>query len=37
MDADGDFMVTWASQNQDGTGYGMFAQRYHAAGGTAGG
>jgi hypothetical protein len=28
MDADGDFVVTWQSENQDGSGYGIYAQRY---------
>ena len=28
MDADGDFVVTWESNNQDGSGYGVYAQRY---------
>jgi hypothetical protein len=32
MDNDGDFVVTWQSQNQDGSGYGIFAQRYTRAG-----
>ncbi|HUQ72672.1 MAG TPA: cadherin domain-containing protein [Planctomycetaceae bacterium] len=32
MDADGDFVVTWQSQDQDGDGFGIFAQRYNAAG-----
>src|SRR5439155_541373 len=32
MDAAGDFVVTWSSQGQDGNGYGIFAQRYNAAG-----
>ncbi|MBI1347830.1 hypothetical protein GC163_16260 [bacterium] len=32
MDADGDFVVTWSSLNQDGSNYGIFAQRYNAAG-----
>ena len=31
-DADGDFVVTWASLGQDGIGYGIFARRYDAAG-----
>jgi len=32
MDADGDFVVTWSGYGQDGDGYGIFAQRYNAAG-----
>ncbi len=36
MDADGDFVVTWRSSNQDGSGYGIYAQRYNATGVTQG-
>ncbi len=32
MDADGDFVVAWMSNGQDGSGYGIYAQRYTAAG-----
>ncbi len=32
MDADGDFVITWSSSAQDGSGYGVYAQRYNAAG-----
>lgn len=32
MDADGDFVVTWQSNVQDGSNYGIYAQRYNAAG-----
>ncbi len=32
MDADGDFVVVWASYGQDGDGWGVFAQRYNASG-----
>jgi len=32
MDADGDFVITWTSQNQDGSGTGVFAQRYDSSG-----
>ena len=32
MDAAGDFVVTWASFGQDGSGYGIYARRYNAAG-----
>ena len=31
MDAAGDFVVTWTSAGQDGSGYGVYAQRYNAA------
>ncbi|HUQ68484.1 MAG TPA: hypothetical protein VM165_03110, partial [Planctomycetaceae bacterium] len=37
LDADGDFVVTWSSFGQDGSGYGIFAQRYNAAGAAQGG
>lgn len=37
MDADGDYVVTWASNGQDGSGYGIYAQRYNAAGVPQGG
>jgi len=32
VDPDGDFVIAWASQGQDGSGYGVFAQRFDAAG-----
>ena len=32
MDADGDFVVVWTSDGQDGSSYGVYAQRYNAAG-----
>ena len=32
MDAAGDFVVTWESKGQDGSDYGVYAQRYNAAG-----
>jgi hypothetical protein len=35
-DADGDFVVVWASRSQDGSGYGIFGQRYTSTGATAG-
>src|SRR4051812_13688707 len=35
-DADGDFVVTWASAVQDGGGFGVYAQRYSAAGNRGG-
>jgi len=37
MDAAGDFIVTWSSNGQDGSGYGIYAQRYDAAGTAQGG
>jgi CSLREA domain-containing protein len=36
MDADGDFVIVWESQDQDGSGAGVFGQRYNAAGQTLG-
>lgn len=35
--ADGGFVVTWSSQEQDGSGYGIYGQRYDADGNPAGG
>src|SRR5207253_11488190 len=32
VDAAGDFVVAWQSDLQDGSGYGVFAQRYSATG-----
>jgi hypothetical protein len=32
MDADGDFVIAWSSDNQDGLSYGVFARRFSAAG-----
>jgi Ca2+-binding RTX toxin-like protein len=32
MDSDGDFVVTWSSYRQDGSGWGVYAQRYNTAG-----
>ncbi|NQU25292.1 MAG: hypothetical protein HQ567_28745 [Candidatus Nealsonbacteria bacterium] len=32
MDADGDFIVTWSSFGQDGSGYGVYANRFNGAG-----
>jgi hypothetical protein len=32
MDSDGDFVVTWDSYGQDGSGYAIYAQRYNSAG-----
>lgn len=37
MDAAGDFVVTWESTNGDGSGYGILAQRFNAAGAAQGG
>ena len=37
MDADGDFVVAWQSDGQDGSGCGVYAQRYSAAGVAQGG
>ena len=35
--ADGGFVVTWSSSGQDGSGYGIYGQRYDNAGAVAGG
>lgn len=32
MDAAGNFVITWGSNEQDGSGSGIFAQRYHSSG-----
>ena len=32
MESDGDFVVSWSSNGQDGGGWGVYAQRYNAAG-----
>jgi hypothetical protein len=37
MDAQGNFVVTWSSANQDGSGWGVYAQRYDAQGDPLGG
>ena len=37
MDSDGDFIVTWKSELQDGDGFGIYAQRYNASGLAQGG
>jgi len=37
MDAAGNFVVTWSSSGQDGSGFGVYAQRYNAAGVAQGG
>lgn len=37
VDGDGDFIITWRSQGQDGSGYGVYAQQYSAAGVPQGG
>ncbi len=36
MDSDGDFVIAWTSSGQDGSGYGVYAQRYNAAGAAQG-
>jgi hypothetical protein len=37
MDAAGDFVITWQSHNEDGNGWGIYAQRYSAGGVAQGG
>ncbi len=37
LDAGGDFVVTWQSNNQDGSGYGIYARRYDSQGNALGG
>ncbi len=37
MDEDGDFVITWQSNDQDGSGYGIYAQRFDAEGEFIGG
>jgi hypothetical protein len=37
MGAAGNFVITWSSHNQDGSGWGVYAQRYNAAGVAQGG
>jgi hypothetical protein len=37
VEPDGDFLVVWASEAQDGSGFGLFAQRFDAAGARRGG
>jgi hypothetical protein len=37
VDASGAFVITWSSHNQDGAGWGVYAQRYDAAGNPQGG
>ena len=37
MDADGAFVITWQSLNQDGSGWGVYAQRYDYLGNPLGG
>jgi hypothetical protein len=32
MDIDGDFVITWYSDNQDGSSYGVYAKRYNSEG-----
>ena len=37
MDADGDAVIVWQSAGQDGSGYGIYGQRFNAAGAKVGG
>jgi hypothetical protein len=37
MDAQGNFVVTWSSDGQDGSGWGVYAQRFDATGAAQGG
>jgi phosphoheptose isomerase len=37
MDSDGDFVIAWQSNLQDGSDYGVYAQRYNASGVAQGG
>ncbi|MEH2060844.1 MAG: cadherin-like domain-containing protein [Nostoc sp.] len=37
MDTGGDFVISWQSNLQDGSGYGIYAQRYNSAGVAQGG
>jgi hypothetical protein len=37
MDNAGDFVITWQSHGQDGSGWGVYAQRYNAGGARSGG
>ncbi|MEH2210219.1 hypothetical protein, partial [Nostoc sp.] len=37
IDADGDFVISWISSGQDGSGNGIYAQRYNSAGVAQGG
>ncbi|MFN6478681.1 beta strand repeat-containing protein [Nostoc sp. DedQUE07] len=37
MDADGDFIISWTSNGQDGSGEGIYAQRYNSSGVAIGG
>ena len=37
MDADGDAVIAWQSNGQDGSGYGIYGQRFNAAGLKVGG
>lgn len=32
MDADGDYVITWTSNFQDGSGFGVYFKRYHSSG-----
>ena len=37
MDSAGAFVITWSSDGQDGSGWGVYAQQYNSSGGTVGG
>lgn len=37
MDGDGDFVIAWQSEGQDGSGYGVYAKRYSTTGDPLGG
>lgn len=37
VDADGNFVVTWSSKDQDGNNWGVYGKRYNAAGNAQGG
>jgi len=37
MDAEGDFVITWQSLGEDGSGYGIYSQAYNALGSAVGG
>lgn len=36
MDSSGNYIVTWSSRNQDGSGYGVYARRYNRTGAAQG-
>ncbi|MEA5604841.1 beta strand repeat-containing protein, partial [Nostoc sp. UHCC 0252] len=37
MDTNGNFVISWQSSGQDGSGYGVYAQRYNSSGAAVGG